>query len=248
MNRQIGVLMAGLVWLGGFVSRAEDPMSLPQGKVRWIVSPIAGVDRNEMTVRTPMGTTTETDTGPEYGLFVMMAHPNFVVNDFLFFADVNETDVMGNLLFANYYADSKAKVTWNAGAGHLYHKIEPENEEIEVNVPMVKAGPLFRVPAWHLSLNPYLGYAWERVDTLHGDQDNDSYLYGLTVAYLWRMIEGGFNYYYQDSQEVDEDYQVFRARVYTFFGPNWGLGARVDYMEHMTTDDLSFLVGPAFTF
>lgn len=68
----------------------------------------------------------------------MAIHPNWVINNFLFFADVNDSAVWGNLLFANYYADTKAALTWKAGAGYLYHKIKPERGEI-----MVKAGPVW---------------------------------------------------------------------------------------------------------
>jgi hypothetical protein len=43
---------------------------------------------------------------------------------------------------------------------------------------MLKAGPAFRIRALHLFLNPYLGCAWERVSAEHGDQPDDSHLYG----------------------------------------------------------------------
>ena len=39
--------------------------------------------------------TTQTDTALEYGLFLLIAHPNLVINDFLFWTDVNNTDVFG---------------------------------------------------------------------------------------------------------------------------------------------------------
>ena len=223
----------------------EAPVDAPK-QWRFVVSPLFGADRNELTRVTPMGTSELTDTGPEYGLFAMAIHPNWVINNFLFFADVNDCDVWGNLFFANYYANSEATVTWNAGAGYLYHEIKPEHGEITVEVPMVKAGPVFRVKALRLSLNPYIGYGWESVDTPGGVQDNDSVLYGLTVGWRWRMLEAGVNYYYQDSQELDEDFNVFRARVIGMVTPRWGVGARVDYMEHSTSKDFSFLAGPVF--
>jgi hypothetical protein len=213
------------------------------------VSPLFGWNRNAMTMRGPMGQeTVETETAPEYGLFCLLVHRNLVLTDFVFFTDVNNTDVFGNFAFANLYGDRAARLTWNVGAGHLYHKIEPPDEGITVNVPMVKAGPLFSIPAWHLRVNPYAGYAWERVETRRADQDNDSYLYGITVGWRWRMLAATVKYYYQDSREADEDYQTVRARVHGMLTEHWGAVVRFDYMEHVTSDDTSVLLGPVYVF
>ncbi|MBU1692759.1 MAG: hypothetical protein KJ726_03445 [Verrucomicrobia bacterium] len=244
-------MLAGAVFVMVAVSvlAEEAPMETPAGW-RLVVSPLVGADRNEMDVRRGEWRSLETDTGPEYGLFVMALHPNVVINNFLFYANVNDCDVWGDLLFVNYYANAKAALTWNAGAGYLYHEIKPKGSKITVKVPMVKAGPVFRLKALHLSLNPYLGYGWERVETPGGEQDNDSFLYGLTVGWRWRMLEAGINYYYQDSQGLkpDEDFNVLRARLIGMISRQWGLGARVDVMEHSTSKDLSFLAGPVFMF
>lgn len=229
------------------VSAGETTYGMHDGW-RFIVSPLAGVDRNEMTVRQRDTQETMTDTGPMYGLFAMAVHPNWVINNFLFYADVNNTDVWGNLLFANYYADAKAALTWNVGAGYLYHEIRPDRGKIKVEVPMVKAGPVFRVQPLRLSINPYMGYAWEQVSTPGGDQDNDSILYGLTLGWHWRMLQAGVNYYYQDSRDLDENFHTLRARLVALVSPHWGILGRIDYMEHPTTDDLSFLAGPVFVF
>lgn len=244
--KKLWMFVALLAAVSAVCALAEEvPVEASKGW-RFIASPMVGMDRNELNRVTPMGSDTLTDTGPEYGLYLMAIHPNWVINDFLFFADVNDCDVWGNLFFANFYADPKAALTWNVGAGHLYHEIKPEHGQITVEVPMVKAGPVFRVKALHLSLNPYLGYGWERVDSPGGEQKNDSVLYGLTVGWRWRMLEVGVNYYYQDSQELDEDFDVLRARVIGMVNENWGIGARVDYMEHSTSKDVSFLAGPVF--
>jgi hypothetical protein len=232
-----------------FSIAADDTMTAPAGKNIFAVTPMIGYDHNELQVHGPRGAvSTESDTALEYGLFAIYANPNFVVNNFTFFSRINESDVWGDLFFANYYAKADVPVTWNVGAGYLYHQINPPGEFIEVKVPMAKAGPVFRVKSMHLFLNPYLGYAWERVSTEHGDQPDDSYLYGLTLNWHWRMIEAGVNYYYQDSQDIADDFNVLRARVNCFVSKNWGLAARVDYMEHQFTKDKSFLVGPIWVF
>ena len=218
-------------------------------RVRFVLSPVFGWDRDDLEVHGPRGaTSTQTDTKPEYGLFALVSHPNLTASDFLFFSRVNKTDVLGNFFFANYYVNSETKLTWNVGAGHLYHRILPDNEDILVSVPMVKTGPRVRVPAWHLSVNPYVGYAWERVRTQHGDIDNDSYLFGLSGSWQWRMLQTTLNYYYQDSQGVDENFQTLRGRVDVFLSRHWGFVARVDYMEHMSTRDTSLLFGPTCVF
>lgn len=242
--------------LAALTIRAEETPAEKPAAWRWVVTPLAGADRNELSRTTPAGTVTQTDTGPEYGLYFMGAHPNFVLNNFFFYADVNDSDVWGNLTYFNYYADAKAALTWNAGAGYLYHKIETPGPEILVNMPMVKAGPVFRIAPWHVSLNPYVGYAWETVENSmsgpHGsfrtETDNDSMLYGLTLNWRWRMLEAGFNYYYQDSLELDENFNVLRARLTGMITRDWGINARLDYSEHSTSKDRSILVGPVFMF
>ena len=259
MKRTAAVVAVGGMFLSVGSAFAADTAAGPemvtstQHRVMWLVSPMAGWDKDELQMPSgpPGSFSTETDTGPEYGLFLMMIHPNVVLNNFMFYSKVNDADVSGDLFFANYYYSSKAVFTWNVGCGYLYHLIEPAGEHIEVTAPMVKSGPVLRIPSWHLQLNPYLGYEWERVDTLHTTADhNGSYLYGLTLTYHWRMFEAGVNYYYQDSQNLtpDEDFKVCRVRGSVFFNKNWGLSARVDYAEHETTKDTSFLIGPVFLF
>lgn len=242
-------LHGGLI-LAVALATGAGAASFPSNEWFVAVSPVVGVDRNELQVRGRGGTTsTETDTAMEYGLFAVFVHPRLVVNNFLFWLDdVNDSEVWGNLFFANYYHEPDVPVTWNVGAGYLYHEIKPEGTEIEVKVPMVKAGPLFRVKSWGLRLNPYVGYAWEQVDTSHGDQDNDSYLYGISGWWRWRMLMVSAKYYYQDSQEIEEDFNTFRARVNFGVTEHWGGVIRFDYMEHQTTTDTSVLAGPTFVF
>ena len=249
-NRRL-ILAVILPALCASMTLAEEGAPVSVDKVRWLVSPMAGVDRNELTMHAgPPGTpaTTETDTGPMYGMFAMVLHPNFIVNNFLFYSDVNDTDVWGDLFFANYYYSSKAPVTWNAGVGYLYHEIKPEGTDIEVKVPMAKTGPFFRIEKLHMAVNPWVGYAWESVDTTHGDQNNDSYLFGLTMAWRWRMMETAVQYYYQCSQGIEDDFNVCRGRFNFFVTKTTGISIRGDYMEHQFTKDMSVLVGPIWMF
>jgi len=255
MRRKIIISLFGAALLcsGQMPGIAADSVAtLPDAETRdtiVTISPLFGWDRNKTNVRGERGQVIEkTDTAPEYGLFFLLVYKNLVFTNFSFFTDVNDTDVFGNLAFANLYGSRKAWISWNIGAGYLYHRIKPKNEDITVNVPMVKAGPLFNITEWHLSVNPYIGYAWERVDTQRANMDNDSYLYGITVGWRWRMLAATVKYYYQDSQEADDDYQTVRARAHCMFDAHWGAVVRFDYMEHSTSDDTSILFGPVYVF
>lgn len=245
------LLTATALLLASAPARAQDDLP-PSGNppLMWLVSPMVGYNHDELKHRDRTGQIqTSSKTAPEYGLFAMVAHPRFVVNDFLFFTEASgDTKVMGNFFHVNLYGDPHATVTWNLGAGHLYHKIEPQNEDIDVSVPMAKAGPVFRVKPCGLTFNPYMGYAWERIDTLHGDTDNASYLYGITGDWRWRMVNLNVKYYYQDSQELADDFNNVHVRLTTGINRHWGAALRFDYMEHTTTDDTSVLLGPVYVF
>ena len=230
---------------------AQDELP-PSGDpgLTWLVSPLVGFNRDELKQRDQTGQVqTQTKTASEYGLFALVAHPRFVVNDFLFFTEAaGDTEVMGNFFHANLYGDPEAAVTWNVGAGHLYHKIEPPGEDITVSVPMAKIGPVLRIQPWRLTFNPYVGYAWERIDTPRGTVDNDSTLYGLTVDWRWRMLGLNAKYYFQDSRELDDDFHNVHVRLTAGITRHWGAAIRFDYMEHATTDDTSLLFGPVYVF
>jgi hypothetical protein len=62
------------------------------------------------------------------------------------------------------------------------------------------------------------------------------------------MVGLNLKYYYQDSRELDDDFNNVHVRLTTGFTRRWGLALRFDYMEHATTDDTSVLVGPVFVF
>ncbi|MDZ4197702.1 MAG: hypothetical protein U1E27_00290 [Kiritimatiellia bacterium] len=252
MNRKTIILLTLAALCAAPRIRAEDPTATENAQPAWRIalSPMAGVDRNDLRRPAgPAGTVTMRDTGPMYGLFGIGIHKNWVFSNFLFFADVNDTDVWGNLFFANYYSAPRSGVAWNFGAGHLYHGINTAHGDITVQVPMVKTGPFFRLPSLNLTMNPYIGYGWERTDTPRGGASEDgTTLYGLTLNWRWRMLEAGVNYYYMDNRDTGEGYHVIRARVIGMLNPRWGLTGRVDYAEHSTTDDFSILAGPVLLF
>jgi len=251
MNTRTVALLMLAVLLAAPRPRADEPPAKEHPPAwRFALSPLAGADRNDL--RRPMGragTVTLSDTGPMYGLFALGLHRNWALSNFLFFADVNDTDVWGNLFFANYYSNAGESVGWNLGAGHLYHGIRTARGDIVVQAPMVKTGPVLRAPALNLTLNPYIGYSWERTEAPRADATEDgAYLYGLTLNWRWRMLEAGVNYYLQDSRDTDEQFHVLRARLIGMVNRRWGLCARVDYAEHRATDDFSILAGPIVLF
>ena len=253
------LLLSAAVLLTSAPARAQEETPPVHGQgLMWLVSPLVGYNRDELKQPDRTGQIqTRTETAPEYGLFALVAHPRFVLNDFLFFTEAaGDTDVMGNFFYANLYGDPDATVTWNVGAGHLYHKIQPQDVDIEVSVPLLKAGPVLRYKPWGLTFNPYIGYSWERVDThVHvppRDQKihskNDAPLYGLTVDWRWRMVGLNVKYYYQDSQEGKKGLNTLLSRFVVAFNQHWGAEMRLDYMEHLTTDDTSLMFGPVYVF
>ncbi len=252
--------MIATAWLLSLApAPAQEGAPPAQGHgLTWLVSPMIGYNRDTLKQRDRTGQIqSASKTAPEYGLFALVAHPRFVANDFLFFTEAaGKTDVMGNFFHVNLYGDPDATLTWNLGAGHLYHKIKLQDVDIAVSVPLAKAGPVLRYKPWGLTCNPYVGYAWERVDThVHvppNDQQihtsNDSYLYGLTLDWQWRMLGLNVKYYYQDSQELDDSFNNLHVRLTTGLTTHWGAAIRFDYMEHSTTEDTSILLGPVYVF
>ncbi len=230
-----------------------EPASTQIHAPNLVLSPVAGWNENELSVPTPMGDMSMRDTSPEYGIFAMGIIGRVVINDFFFWTEANGYDVLGNLLHANYYHDARAPVSWMAGAGYLYHQLDSDRNTIEVNVPMAKAGPTFTVRKLHLMFNPYLGYMQERISTTHGDTDNDSLMYGFTLGWHWRMLDAYVKYYYQDSQgdvrgRDIEGFNTLNVRFNVGITKNLGIMLRYDYMEHFSTTDKSFLIGPTFVF
>ena len=216
-----------------------------------LISPLAGYNRNELIVHGgPRGQqlTKQTDTEPMYGLFLLMGNPRVMVNDYFFYTKPNDTEVLGNLFYLNVYGDPQATVTWNLGGGHLYHEIKPDNEDIKVQAPMLKAGPVIRIKPWGITFNPYLGYVWERIETSRGDLSNDALLYGLSVDWRWRMMNLNVKYYYEDSRDGYESYNAVRARFVTGLTRHWGMTVRYDYMEQMAADNSSLMIGPVYVF
>ena len=246
----ISATAVALVLASSVVHAQEEQAPFASRSVTWLISPLVGFNRDKMSQRDRTGhIQTASKTAAEYGLFALVAHPRFALNDFLFFTQAaGDTPVMGNFFYANLYGDPEAPVTWNIGVGYLYHHIEPEQEEIDVHVPLAKLGAILRVKELGLTFNPYLGYAWERINTRHGDKENDSFLYGITVDWRWRMLNINAKYYYQDHRGSDEGFSNVHVRLATGITRHWGAAVRFDYMERSTADDLSVLMGPVWVF
>jgi hypothetical protein len=62
------------------------------------------------------------------------------------------------------------------------------------------------------------------------------------------MVNLNLKYYYQDSQELDDDFSNIHVRLTTGITRHWGAALRFDYMEHSTTDDTCVLLGPVYVF
>ena len=230
---------------------AEDAPPRDMDSV-FLVSPLVGPVHSE--VESQGGTLA--DNGVEYGLFAMYANPRVVVNDTFFQTDVNDSKVWGNIAALNFYGDPKANATWHLGASYLWHEIDGNVADIVIAEPLAKAGLVFRVPAWHLSVNPYVGYGWQRVDTtiatpggtIDQSEDTESILYGVSAYWRWRMLYANAKYYLEDNRDRDEQYNVFRFWAAAMFAKHAGLMARFEYSEQSVSTDTSALFGPVFYF
>jgi len=100
-----------LVLASARLSLGEESTHLGAG-VKFLMAPLYGWDRNELTMEGPPGQTSVlTDTAPEYGLFTMIMHPRFVLNNTVFFLEPNDTEVTGDMLFLNLYGSKEDRLT-----------------------------------------------------------------------------------------------------------------------------------------
>lgn len=241
------LLLLPFALLSGALAQTEKaPKPVPD--VSFTLSPLFGYNRDTVETGAPVGPTTLIETRPEYGIFLMLRAPHLRVSNFLFYTDPNDAQVVGNFLFANYYLDDSARLTANLGLGHLYHWIGMDRGNVVVSAPLVKCGPVVRIPEIGLSINPFAGFVWEQISSPYGDSQNNDWLYGLGLNWRWRMLGASVTYYIQHGGGDRDDLQTLRAYLQASFSRQWGGIVRFDYMEHTTTDDVSLLIGPTLTF
>lgn len=252
-----GVLALALLLIAVQSSPAEDAMPRDMTSV-FLASPLIGAVRNEVEMQGPPGAParTLTDTAAEYGLFLMYANPRLVVNDTVFNTDVNDSTVWGNIATLNVYGDPASKITWHLGASYLWHDIDGDMADIRITEPLAKAGLVFRVPVWHLSINPYVGVGWQRVETtvatpghtIENTENTESVIYGVMAQWRWRMLAANAKYYLEDNRDREEQYQVVRLWGTAMLSKHAGILARFEYSEQAGSTDTSALFGPVFYF
>ncbi|MFA7257210.1 MAG: hypothetical protein WC047_06530 [Kiritimatiellales bacterium] len=230
---------------------AEDVAAVPHPASAWIVSPLIGWAQNEDLK------TGAADSSPEYGFFAMYATPRFIVNNTMFFTDVNNSEVWGNISSFGLYGDPKARLTWYLGGSYVWHQINIEAAQMKMTItePLGKIGVVWRIPSKHLSINPYIGYAQETVRTekpafMGGNSRNrsDIAVYGVSAYWHWRMFGADAKYYLSQDMDHDTFNHHFRVWGTAMFSPKVGVIARFEYEEQNTTKDTSLLVGPVFVF
>ena len=227
---------------------------MPHPAPAWIVSPLFGWAENDNS------SSGHSDGSPEYGLFVMYASSRFILNNTVFFTDVNRSEVLGNIASVGFYGDPKAKLTWYLGGSYVWHRIAGDPVLITINEPLGKIGMVWRLPEQHLSITPYIGYALQTVDTevtvsmpggnvrARSSDRSDIAVYGVSAYWHWRMLGADAKYYL--SQDLDHDTFNHHFRVWgvAMFSKQMGLIARFEYEEQNSTRDTSLLLGPAFVF
>jgi len=251
-------------WLVGFVlpimaagllARADEAVSTNivsshANHDMFLLSPFAGFDRNVYSAEDPFTHQTQvhTDIAGDYGVMASYIDPRVTVNNILFYTAPNSSKVWGDIFALTVCGDPQDTVTWALGASYTWHEIEMPGIALRINEPLLRAGPLFRLPSCHLALNPYVGYAHLSVATTYGDDAWDTSVYGIIVRWDWRMLHAFGQYYLQDNPGMNQVYQVARARLTAFVTESWGLMVRGEYMRQYTSKDASLLMGPVYLF
>jgi len=108
-----------------------------------IVAPLYGYHHNkEFHTEYPMGMAKTVSTeggGYQTGFFLQAVLGRFYITEYPFYACVNRTDVLGNVLFASCDVyDVGRYFKLNIGIGHVYHKIEsPGSEQAILPCPVL---------------------------------------------------------------------------------------------------------------
>lgn len=260
-----------VVLLSGLTATAQHDEMMPAekpGPVMFMVSPLYGFNRNELTVpghgRPGSPATVVDDTDAEMALFAMVVTPRVVANNILFRTEpeygpqdprgsVPEyAKVVGDIVSVNVYGAPESRLTWNVGAGYVWHEIDTDKGTTTIDMPLGKVGLVWRVPEMHVMFNPYVGYAREQVDveTPRGtvNEDSNVVLYGISGYWRWRMLQANVKYYIQDNRGRNKSYDVVRGQFSAMFNRHVGMLLRAERMEESSTTDTSLVAGPIFVF
>ncbi|MDD3276232.1 MAG: hypothetical protein PHP93_04170 [Kiritimatiellales bacterium] len=255
-GRYVGWAVFSVLFFWAQAGFCEDDNPVPSSHPTsaWIVSPLFGLVKNESLK------TGNSDVSPEYGLFAMYASPRFIVNNTTFFTDVNSSEVWGNISSISLYGDSKANLTWYLGGSYVWHQVTVDPVKIRIDEPLGKVGLVWRIPSKHLTINPYVGYAQERVHTevsvstpggtitFKSVDHSDIVVYGISAYWHWRMLGADAKYYLSQNLDSETLNQHFRVWGTAMFNQKVGVIGRFEYEEQNTTRDTSFLFGPVFVF
>jgi len=230
-------------------SQGQLPAGMPHTGNIIAISPMAGWNRDTLSVPSREGSATQMRDGqPEYGLFAIYVTPRLAINNMAFYTDPNGGDVAGDVLSVTAYGRPESQVTWSAGGSYTWHEIGLPTGDLTIQIPLAKAGVMFRPSGWPLTINPYAGYGVEMVETAHGDADSDILLYGASFNAFLRRLHVNMKYYVIDDLDADRAYETASLRFIMpcFRHAGWLLWGQ--YMEQASTEDVSVLTGPVFLF
>lgn len=247
-KRCLAAWLAGMIFASCGAHGDDLGMSMTNGL--FLVSPMAGWNRNEVTVGGRPGTPPMelTDTAPEYALFAMYVSPHIVANNILFATSPNDTDVTGDIAYLNVYGDPEAVCTWNIGGGYLWHKIDTTGGDMTVSEPIARLGCLLRWPSAHMVANPYAGYGWQEINGYGRESHEAALLFGIVAEWRWRMLIASGKYYRTYNRDRKEWFDVVRLWGAAMFNRSVGVMARVEYSEEIGSRNTSCLLGPLFAF
>jgi hypothetical protein len=224
----------------------------------FIISPLYGYHHNlEYHTEYPMGIPTTVSTsgsGYQTGVFMQAVFNKLFITNYPFYVRANHSNVYGNVLFTSYdFFQLSENILFNAGIGHVYHKIETPASDITINLPIPRIG--LKINLNNIKLNPYISRTREDNTVEAGGMTikNRYYynLYGINIEYslmhFWRHT---LRYYYGViPKNIGNDIYTLRYYTYLSFTKNIGIVLKYEYEKHKNKSvDKSITAGPFFMF
>ena len=149
-----------------------------------VIAPVGGAIYHKLPAmgRAP----SQTDWGPEAGLFYGRFTRRSHLIVFPYWADVNGSRVWGGVSHFEYYFPFKKWVEPLLGAGFDVTRIDVKNaaaSDIQVFAPWFKMGARFNLPVKGLWVTPYAAYLFQNVDMGRAEQSYQSALFGINVYF-----------------------------------------------------------------
>lgn len=214
------------------------------------LNPMIGWNHNTLSIQGngKMPPTKLEDGEPEYGLTFLYITPRFAVNNITFYTPPYDKDIWGNVLNFSLYGNPVSSAAWSIGGVWTWHKISTPHSDITLNAPFLKVGIIFHIPQCPLSINPYIGYGKEYIDSTSKEYDDNMMLYGVSANAMLHKLHINIKYVLYDNIDSHKTYDTASLRIITPISTHMGWSIWGQYMEQVYTEDLSVMTGPIWLF